>query len=68
MMLAARLEAEGKELDRQACAEAAGVLMSLNPARITAHPALLDAIVDAAFPPNEKYTSSIHPDAKKDCI
>jgi len=32
MMLATRLEAEGKELDRQACAEAAGVLMSLNSA------------------------------------
>jgi hypothetical protein len=40
MMLATRLEAEGKEADRQACAEAAGVLMSLNSARVTSHPSL----------------------------
>jgi hypothetical protein len=33
MMLASRLEAEGKDLDRQACAEAAGVLMSLQGVR-----------------------------------
>jgi len=40
MMLATRLEAEGKELDRQACAEAAGVLMGLNSARVMSHPSL----------------------------
>jgi hypothetical protein len=33
MMLASRLESEGKEQDRQACAEAAGVLMSLQGVR-----------------------------------
>ena len=41
MMLASRLEAEGKELDRQACAEAAGVLMSLNSARVLPHSSLM---------------------------
>ena len=39
MMLASRMEAEGKELDRQACAEAAGVLMSLSEVRMS-HPSL----------------------------
>ena len=41
MMLATRLESEGKELDRQACAEAAGVLMSLNSARVLPHSSLM---------------------------
>ena len=41
MMLASRLESEGKELDRQACAEAAGVLMSLNSARVLPHSSLM---------------------------
>ena len=41
MMLASRMEAEGKELDRQACAEAAGVLMSLNSARVLPHSTLI---------------------------
>jgi hypothetical protein len=41
MMLATRMEAEGKELDRQACAEAAGVLMSLNSARILPHSSIM---------------------------
>jgi hypothetical protein len=41
MMLASRLESEGKELDRQACAEAAGVLMSLNSARVLPHSTLM---------------------------
>ena len=41
MMLASRMEAEGKELDRQACAEAAGVLMSLNSARVLPHSTLM---------------------------
>jgi hypothetical protein len=40
MMLASRLEAEGKELDRQACAEAAGILMTLNSARVLPHSTL----------------------------
>jgi hypothetical protein len=40
-MLATRLEAEGKELDRQACAEAAGILMSLNSARVLPHSSLM---------------------------
>jgi hypothetical protein len=46
MMLASRLEGEGKDLDRQACAEAAGILLTLNSARIvsdsslTSHPSL----------------------------
>jgi hypothetical protein len=39
MMLASRMEAEGKELDRQACAEAAGVLMSFSEVRMS-HPSL----------------------------
>jgi hypothetical protein len=39
MMLATRMEAEGKDLDRQACAEAAGVLMSLSEVRMS-HPSL----------------------------
>jgi hypothetical protein len=42
MMLASRMEAEGKELDRQACAEAAGVLMSLSEVRMS-HPSLQEA-------------------------
>jgi hypothetical protein len=41
MMLASRLEAEGKEQDRQACAEAAGILMSLNSARVLPHSTLM---------------------------
>jgi hypothetical protein len=41
MMLATRLEAEGKEQDRQACAEAAGILMSLNSARVLPHSSLM---------------------------
>jgi hypothetical protein len=63
MMLATRLEAEGKELDRQACAEAAGVLMGLNSARVMPHPSLMRAIADTALPTNENYTSFIHPEA-----
>jgi hypothetical protein len=39
MMLATRLEAEGKEQDRQACAEAAGILMSMQGVRM-GHPSL----------------------------
>jgi hypothetical protein len=41
MMLASRLEGEGKDLDRQACAEAAGILMTLNSARILPHSTLM---------------------------
>ena len=41
MMLATRLEDEGKEADRQACAEAAGILMSLNSARVLPHSSLM---------------------------
>jgi hypothetical protein len=41
MMLASRMEAEGKDLDRQACAEAAGVLMSLNEVRVLPHSSLM---------------------------
>jgi len=41
MMLATRLEAENKEQDRQACAEAAGILMSLNTARVLPHSSLM---------------------------
>ena len=41
MMLATRMEAEGKEQDRQACAEAAGVLMSLNEVRVLPHSTLM---------------------------
>jgi hypothetical protein len=41
MMLASRMEAEGKEQDRQACAEAAGVLMSLNEVRVLPHSTLM---------------------------
>jgi hypothetical protein len=41
MMLASRMETEGKELDRQACAEAAGVLMSLNEVRVLPHSSLM---------------------------
>ena len=63
MMLASRLEAEGKEQDRQACAEAAGILMSLNSARVMPHPSLMRAIADTAIPQNENYTSFIHPEA-----
>jgi hypothetical protein len=39
MMLATRMETEGKDTDRQACAEAAGVLMSLREVRMS-HPSL----------------------------
>jgi hypothetical protein len=65
MMLASRMEAEGKEQDRQACAEAAGIIMGLNSARIMPHPSLLRAIADTAIPTNENYTSFIHPEAGK---
>jgi hypothetical protein len=41
MMLASRLEGEGKEIDRQACAEAAGILMTLNSARVLPHSTLM---------------------------
>ena len=41
MMLASRMETEGKELDRQACAEAAGVLMSLSEVRVLPHSTLM---------------------------
>jgi hypothetical protein len=41
MMLASRLEAEGKEQDRQACAEAAGILLTLNSARIVSDSSLM---------------------------
>ena len=41
MMLASRMEVEGKELDRQACAEAAGVLMSLSEVRVLPHSTLM---------------------------
>jgi hypothetical protein len=41
MMLASRMEAEGKELDRQACAEAAGVLMSLSEVRVLPHSTMM---------------------------
>ena len=41
MMLASRMETEGKELDRQACAEAAGVLMSLSEVRVLPHSSLM---------------------------
>jgi hypothetical protein len=41
MMLASRMETEGKDLDRQACAEAAGVLMSLNEVRVLPHSSLM---------------------------
>jgi hypothetical protein len=39
MMLATRLEAEGKDQDRQACAEAAGILMSMQGVRM-GHPSI----------------------------
>ena len=39
MMLAAMMEMQGKELDRQACAEAAGIIMSLTEVRMS-HPSL----------------------------
>jgi hypothetical protein len=41
MMLASRMEAEGKEQDRQACAEAAGVIMSLSEVRVLPHSTLM---------------------------